>query len=409
MASSPASAPVLVLASTFYTPALEKPFAEALACRRLNRQVLCVPYNQLQPFLLNPSAFISSEVSCQIILLLRVEDLIRPELSKPGGDTPAELGKVLLTRANQVESLLGRTQLRLTVLICPSGCGHYDLRMVGNQVRVAEHKIASALRLRQRHMVVDWFEWADFDQGVRSGTWLNLAGDRLGHVPFTPSALNRTASYFVERIDTLPITSAAAQSGASHSAALERFLGSLKVEFTAVPLALADEQAIIDLVRHTTHFVNLVDRQWDRATLRQLIGSGEAWSVRVRDRFGDYGLAGAVTFNLEAGAMKVGMLFLTCPVLGKQVEHAFFGWLGQIAAERRAEFIEVPFTRGRDNEGLCSLLSALGEHPVHLAPSGAEKTFRLRVAGLSERATSKAVNSAAVSEILSAMSAGSAA
>ncbi len=407
MASSPAPAAALVVASTFYTPALEKPLADALARRSDSRQLICVPYNQLQAFLLNSSAIIPSGLPVQVLVLLRVEDLIRPELSKANAASLDEISRAFRERASQLELLLARTQLRLTVLLCPAGRGYHDVRFLGNQVRIAEHKIASALRLRRRHLVVEWFDWQDFAVGVQSGKWLNLAGDRLGHVPFTPEALDRIASYFVERLEMMPVTSPAAQTGAADSAALAKFLGSLDLELTAASLASADEQSIVDLVRHTTHFVNLVEQRWDRAALRELIGPGEAWIFRTHDRFGDYGISGAITFHIRARVMEIGLLFLTCPVLGKQVEHALFAWLGQVANERGAESIDIPFTRGRDNEGLCSMMSALGEEPVHL-PISAEKVFRLRVSGLSERAISMAVNPTAVTEILSVMSAGSA-
>ena len=407
MASVPAPAPVLILASTFYTPALEKPFANAPTNQQKSREVVCVPYNQLQAFLLNPAGIVPAEVSCQIVLVLRLEDLIRPELTKADRMAPDEIARVFQERARQLEELLGRTQLRLSVLLCPSGRGHYDVQMLGIRLRLAEHKIASALRLRQRHMVVEWFEWPEFHEGATTAAWFNLAGDRLGHVPFTPQALDRIAAYVVASVEELPINSTVTQTGAADPAALEKFLRSLELELTAAPLRASDEQPIVDLVRHTTHFVNLVDRRWDRACLRELIGSGEAWVVRVRDRFGDYGLSGAVTFHVECGVMKVGLVFLTCPVLGKQVEHAVFAWLGQVAAERAAECIEIPFTHGRDNEGLCTLLADLGEDSIRVLPLGTQKTFRLRVSGLSERATRRAVNPAAVSEILSAMSAGS--
>jgi hypothetical protein len=400
---------VVVLASTFYTPALQKPFVEALTEASDTRQLICVPYNQLQSFLLNPGAMIPPDCQVQTALLLRIEDVIRPELVKGGALAPERVIAVFQERARHLESLLARTQLRLSVLICPSGRGCYDLGFLGNRVRVAEHRIAAALRLRQRHLVVEWFEWPDLESGVREGSWFNTAGDRLGHVPFTPRALQAIASYFVSRIDELPSTSITAHAGSGDALALEKFLGSLELEFTAVPMLVDHEQILLDLVRHTTHFINLADRKWERPVLQGLAAGGEAWTMRVRDRFGDYGISGAVTFRMEPGLMKVGLLFLSCPVLGKQLEHALFAWLGQIAASRGSQYIEIPFTRGPDNEGLYSLLSGLSENPGWELPLRGETTFRLAVSDLAERVRTKAVNPAAVADILSAMRVGNAA
>jgi FkbH-like protein len=190
---------------------------------------------------------------------------------------------------------------------------------------------------------------------------------------------------------------------------LARFLAGLGVEVAIERMSSSDEQAVIDLVRHTTHFINVLDRKWDRKLLSEFAAEGEAWTVQVRDRFGNYGISGAVTFAVEADVMRVGLLFLTCPVLGKQVEHALFAWIAQTAAERGARVVDIEFVRGRDNEGLCTLLSSLEENAGADIAQGTPKRFRLPVAGMEERIMGKAVNPEAVSQILAAMGAGSAA
>src|SRR5580704_10387154 len=78
--STPNPPSVLVLASTFYTAALEKPIAEALANRGYPHTVACVPYNQLYTFLLNPQSLLAPNTSVAVVVLLRMEDLIRLEL-----------------------------------------------------------------------------------------------------------------------------------------------------------------------------------------------------------------------------------------------------------------------------------------------------------------------------------------
>jgi hypothetical protein len=400
MVSSANQAPLLVLASTFYTPALEKPFSNALARRGLPRPQVCVPYNQLHGFLLNPGSLIPNDTPAQIVLLLRVEDVVRPELSKPNGAGVDGIRKTFEARVNQLGELLARSQLKLTVLICPSGYGCYDLSPLGPAVRVSEHKIAAGLRLRQRHRVTDWFDWPEFYRGAKAGGWFNVAGDRLGHVPFTPPAMDAIAEYFVEQLDRMPVTLIREHRDTCDGLELARFLAGLGVEVAIERMSSSDEQTVVDLVRHTTHFINVLDRKWDRKLLSEFAAEGEAWTVRVRDRFGDYGISGAVTFAIEADVMRIGLLFLTCPVLGKQVEHALFAWIAQTAAERGARVIDIEFVRGRDNEGLCTLLSSLEENAGADLAQGMQKKFRLPVAGMEVRTISKAVNPEAVSQIL---------
>ena len=104
------------------------------------------------------------------------------------------------------------------------------------------------------------------------------------------------------------------------------------------PLTSEDEPAAINLVRHTTHFINWPGRKLEDGGIRALAAdfpAGEAWVVRVRDRFGDYGVSGALTFGIERRTMKVGLLFLTWPVVGRQVEYALMAWVEFSCSARR--------------------------------------------------------------------------
>jgi hypothetical protein len=399
----PSQSPILVLASTFYTAALEMPFTQALAKRGHIHSVVCVPYNQLFTFLLDPRSVIPENVDASVLLLLRVEDLIRLELAQGSFNAPDSILLLLRQRTEELVDVLSRiSRLRLTVMMSPSGKGAYDVEFLGNAPRVAEHKILAALRSRQKHLVV---AWSDFERTAHPGNWFNPAGDRLGHVPFMPEGLDALADFFVGQIDRMPSDRLMSQSGSSDVMDLERFLTSLDVGMTIAPLTVEDEQSLLDLIRHTTHFVNLPNRKWDGGRLRP--AGGEGWVVRVHDRFGEYGVSGAVTFDFESNVMRVRLLFLSCPVLGKQVEYALFTWMAQMAEQRQAETIEVPFVRGRDNQGLNGLLSRLAEDApasgtAHL-PTGAEHRFRLRVSGLAERVGKESQSPAVVSAILSKM------
>ena len=400
----PSQLPILVLASSFYTAALEVSFTQALAKGGHTRSVVCVPYNQLFTFLLDPRSVIPEDVDASVVLLLRVEDLIRLELAQHRANGSDSILLLLRQRTDELVDVLSRiSRLRLTVMMCPSGKGAYDIEFLGNGPRVAEHKILAALRSRQRHRVV---AWSDFERAAQPGNWFNPAGDRLGHVPFMPEGLDSLADFFVGQLDRMPADRLMSQPGGSDVMDLERFLTSLDVGMTIAPLTPEDEQPVLDLIRHTTHFVNLPNQKWDAGHLRPAAGS-EGWVVRVHDRFGEYGVSGALTFAFESGVMLVRLLFLSCPVLGKQVEYALLIWMAQMAEQRHAERIEVPFVRGRDNQGLNGLLARLsGDAPVPETaplPTGAEHRFHLRVSGLAERVGKESQSLTVVSAILSKM------
>jgi hypothetical protein len=402
---------VLVLVSGFYTAALEQPIQRALGPRAENLSLICVPYNQLHTFLLAPQSVIPQGASANVVILLRVEDLVRMELVALGHNATAGTDSCLQAfreRTEQLLDVLGRmSRLRLAMLICPAGNGAYDTKFLGNAIRVAEHKVAAELRRQQRHLVIGWSE---FERAAGTKNCFNQAGDRLGHVPFSPEGLDSLAKFLVGQLDRLPVTTLTSQAGNGDSIDLDRFLDSLDVRMKVSPLTDDDERTALDAVRHTTHFVNVLNRKWESGDIRKFANRDDgAWAVRVRDRFGDYGVSGALTFRLEDDVMRVGLLFLTCPVLGRQVEYALMSCIATLAEDRGARFVEIPFTQGRDNHGMRNLLAGLtrdaSQTVTTAIPETAENSFRLEVSGLADRAARQAPNPAGVDAILSKMQA----
>jgi hypothetical protein len=269
---------------------------------------------------------------------------------------------------------------------------------------VAEYRTVAELRLQQRHKVV---LWSDFEAFSTTPSIFNVAGDRLGHVPYTPEALEALAEFFVQQIDALPTTVLKSRSSESGNATLHDFLGSLGVELTVSPATPPDEDAATALVRHTTHFINIPDRKWtagDFVACTTDSSEGASWIFRVRDRFGDYGVSGAAVLNFEAGTMRLPLWFLTCPVLGKQVEYALMNWMVNLAQSHGATSIEVPFVKGRDNPVQYTFLSQMeGGIAIDGNSIPEEHIFSLAVAGLKERVAQLAPNPSAVAEISSRM------
>lgn len=393
--SSPTSS--VVLGTTFYTAALERPLAEAVAAAGKSLSVKCVPYNQLHTFLLNPHSLISDGEPTSVVMIVRVEDLIRTELISMGpsvisqGDQGARIFRERLEEFLNVLSRLSR--VGLTVIICPPGRGAFDIQFLGNAVRVAEHRIAAELRRQRRHLVISWSE---FEESADAKNCFNAPGDRLGHVPFSPAGLDALAKFIVGRLDRMPSTVLSSREEASGRADLAQFLESLQLEIEVAPLTADAEELAINLVRHTTHFINVPGSKWAPGDMRR---SSEAWSVQARDRYGDYGLCGALTFEVHDNTLRVGLLFITCPVLGRQVEYALFAWLADLAEQRGLEFIDVPFVRGRDNEALQALLGRLGSDSgtsnANIHGSGGN-SYRIVVRGLAKAAIDQAPNPAAV-------------
>ena len=72
--------------------------------------------------------------------------------------------------------------------------------------------------------------------------------------------------------------------------------------------------------------------------------------VKVRDRFGDYGLVGLVVVGVAADALAIDTLLLSCRVLGRGVEHAILRKLGELARARGLPYVLLPFVYTPRNE-----------------------------------------------------------
>ena len=161
---------------------------------------------------------------------------------------------------------------------------------------------------------------------------------------------------------------------ARSSASLEEFLASLEVDVKIAPL----EPAQVDRVAQLTMRTNQMNATCIRRTAAEISRLGEeCLTVNVTDRFGSYGLCGAIVFRVAALALEVDTFLLSCRALGRGVEHRMVARLGEIALDRGLQTVEIPFVAAQRNRPALLFLESLGA-----AASGG--TFRLRAADAAE-------------------------
>lgn len=114
------------------------------------------------------------------------------------------------------------------------------------------------------------------------------------------------------------------------AASLEHFYETLALQVTIDRLAPADLSRAAQLTQRTNQF-NFTTRRHTEAELAVM----EAYSIRVADRFGDYGFTGLL---IMAGAT-VETFLLSCRVLGRGVEHTVARWLSERYDEVTLELI----------------------------------------------------------------------
>lgn len=107
---------------------------------------------------------------------------------------------------------------------------------------------------------------------------------------------------------------------------------------------------LAQLTQRTNQFNFTTVRRTD-SEMRALPKDGSVvLRVKVRDRFGDYGLVGLVAANARSDALVVDTLLLSCRVLGRGVEHSILCRLGEIAIERKLSHIDLAYRPTLKNE-----------------------------------------------------------
>lgn len=139
---------------------------------------------------------------------------------------------------------------------------------------------------------------------------------------------------------------------------LEDFLAGLELRTAIEPPTPGALARISQLTLRTNQF-NFTGRRRSEGELLNLKGL-EILAVTVADRFGDYGLVGAMMFGVANDTLSVDTFLLSCRVLGRGIEHAMLRCLGELAAERGAAWVDAHFTPTPKNRPALDFLDSVG-------------------------------------------------
>jgi FkbH-like protein len=142
---------------------------------------------------------------------------------------------------------------------------------------------------------------------------------------------------------------------------MEQFIEDLSLMVDILPMT-PEETARVSQLSFRVNQFNLTQRRYIEAELRQRCARGECegLTVRVRDRFGDYGLVGCVIFEKSDHRLRVEAFLLSCRALGRKVEYTMLNELGRIAFENGASEIEIPFRITDRNVPAQEFVRAIG-------------------------------------------------
>ncbi|HEX6288924.1 MAG TPA: amino acid adenylation domain-containing protein [Herpetosiphonaceae bacterium] len=161
---------------------------------------------------------------------------------------------------------------------------------------------------------------------------------------------------------------------------LEDFLAQLQVEVTLEPLVEGDLAHVAYLTERTAEF-HLTGRARsvdELATLLEADQSG-GWLVAVRDRFGDYGVAGAIVVAWDRTEALVDSFVLNCRVLGKQVEDLTLQQVAHIVQARGCERIRLVHRATPRNGAAAAFVEHIAGDRLQTTEDGCQVTLPLAV------------------------------
>lgn len=154
---------------------------------------------------------------------------------------------------------------------------------------------------------------------------------------------------------------AARESIRSGSASLAQFLRQLRLRVSVEAATEHDLSRIFELVHRVTQFNTNESRPNESSIRRLMLHEGGEWlAVRVEDRFGDYGLVGAVSCRYEPDYCFIGSFLLSCRALGRGVETQMLRAIGKRARANGIGEIRFAVAETRRNSPAIDYLKRLG-------------------------------------------------
>jgi FkbH-like protein len=218
-------------------------------------------------------------------------------------------------------------------------------------------------------------EPADYVRDLQAGLWFETAA-------LTEEDRARSAQYAAERQreELKPC-----------SGSLDDYLRSLEMRAVVEPVSEPDMQRVAQLIGKTNQF-NLTTRRHSEPEVRRLLqlpGTLSA-TLRLRDRFGDYGLVGLMiaTRGDDPLNLDIDTWLMSCRVIGRTVEHYSIGSLMRRASDAGYLRLTGSYVRSAKNALVAELYPKLGfteigrdgstvRYAVELSKAEAPETFVL--------------------------------
>ncbi len=142
---------------------------------------------------------------------------------------------------------------------------------------------------------------------------------------------------------------------------LADFLANLNLQVYIQPIQEEQLRRIAQLTQRTNQFNLRPHKRTEEEIRHQLIAPGwVGWSISVIDRFGAYGLVGAIIAETRGRIMYLNTFLLSCRVLGRAIEDAMLTFLKSYCEDHGIAVITVEFQPTERNLPAADFLARTG-------------------------------------------------
>lgn len=148
------------------------------------------------------------------------------------------------------------------------------------------------------------------------------------------------------------------------------FIAALEIKID-IAAPSQDEWGRVEQLTQRTNQFNFTTRRRTIQELKSSLANGaHVFRVRVCDRFGDYGLVGAIIAQNVDATLLVDNFMLSCRVLGRGVEHAMLRRLGELAEELGLEYVSLPYIATARNVPAVAFADSVAAEFAERVPDG---------------------------------------
>jgi FkbH-like protein len=146
----------------------------------------------------------------------------------------------------------------------------------------------------------------------------------------------------------------------SQFADIDAYLRSLEIKLTIEKLNEFNKARFAQMTQKTNQF-NLTTRRYTETEIQSFADNGGLiYGLRVKDKFGDYGLTGLMIILLDKQNAYIDTLLLSCRILGKKIEYVFVKYLLIELKKNGIQQIRASYIRTTKNEHVENFYDSIG-------------------------------------------------